>query len=83
MSSKSLHTSITAIGCLFVYSFYNAAVQTWLRSHYGRVVTEWQIAGIFGEAYSKAATVKNAVSGLKKNVALTHMNQMSSKMKIL
>ena len=45
---------------------YNRGVQTWLRQHPGRSVTEFQIAALFGSAYTKAATVSNAISGFRK-----------------
>jgi len=37
-----------------------------MHEHNGRRVTEYDIAGIFAEAYAKAATVKNAISGFEK-----------------
>ena len=46
--------------------FYNQEVQTWLREHPGRPVTEFQIASLFRSAYEKAATLKNALSGFRK-----------------
>jgi hypothetical protein len=43
-------------------SFYDSAVQNWIRQHY-RPVSEWQIAGLFAEAYNRAANAKNAQNG--------------------
>jgi len=45
-----------------VNSFYDAAVQNWIRQHV-RAVTESQVAELFAEAYNRAATLKNAHSG--------------------
>lgn len=45
--------------------FYNQELNTWLKSHPGRTVTHQQVAGIFKEAYLRAATVKNIQSGFK------------------
>ena len=45
---------------------YNREVQIWLRQHPGRSVTEFQIATLLGSAYTKAATLSNAVSGFQK-----------------
>jgi transposase-like protein len=45
-------------------SFYDSAVQNWIRQHC-RPVSEWQIAELFAEAYSRAATTKNALSGFE------------------
>lgn len=47
-------------------TFYSQAVQTWLRNHPGRVVTQFQIALLFGSAFERAATMHNAVSAFKK-----------------
>ena len=42
---------------------YDDAVRTWIRSHKGRLVTIYQMAQLFGEAYLKAAKIKTAMSG--------------------
>ena len=47
-------------------TYYDHAVRKWLRTHPGRVVTQFQIASIFGEAYLNAATMGNAINGFKK-----------------
>jgi len=39
-------------------TFYDAEIQSWLRHHPGRVVTEFQIAELFSAAYRKAATYR-------------------------
>jgi len=41
-------------------------MQAWLRTHQGRVVTEFQISEIFGIAFGKDASVKNGCSGFEK-----------------
>lgn len=47
-------------------SFYDIEIQTWLRSHPGRVVTEFHISELFSAAYGKAASIKNGCSGFEK-----------------
>ena len=49
---------------------YDEEIRNWIREHDGRRVTEYDVAPIFAKAYAKAATVKNAISGLR-NVAFT------------
>ena len=46
-------------------SYYNKEVHSWLRSHPGRVVTEYHVSGLFRNAYNKAATLENSVSGFR------------------
>ncbi|XP_069695651.1 uncharacterized protein [Periplaneta americana] len=46
--------------------FYNQEISKWLRTHPGRVVTQYQIAALFSVAYGKAATNHNALSGFSK-----------------
>ena len=41
--------------------YYSQEVQNWLRNQSGRVVTEYQIAGLFGAAYLRAASLQIAV----------------------
>ena len=43
--------------------YYNDAIRIWLRNYPNRVVTIYQIAGLFDTAYSKAATARTAVNG--------------------
>lgn len=47
-------------------TFYSQEVQLWLRNHPGRVVTQFQMASLFGTAYNRAATMQNAVSAFTK-----------------
>ena len=46
-------------------TYFNQAISKWLKAHPGRVVTQLQIAGLFNEAYGKAATVRNGCHGFK------------------
>jgi hypothetical protein len=41
-------------------------INTWLRNHPGRAVTHYQIAGLMGKAYLRAASAKTAVNGFRK-----------------
>ena len=45
-----------------VESYYDEAIRQWLRNHPGRAVTTWQVAGLFAEAYGRAATIQTAVN---------------------
>ena len=47
-------------------TYYNQAIEVWLRSNPGRVVTTFQITQLFAEAYSKAANQLTAINGFKK-----------------
>lgn len=47
-------------------SHYDRSVDTWLRNHPGRAVQEHDVAELLAEAWGKAATVANAVSGFEK-----------------
>lgn len=47
-------------------TFYGQEVKSWLLNHPGKVVTQFQIAKLFGLAYARAATLKNAISGFHK-----------------
>ena len=44
-------------------TYYNQAVTKWLKKNPGRVVTQFQVASLFSEAYGKTATISNALSG--------------------
>lgn len=44
-------------------TYYDQEVSNWLRSHPGRVVTIYQIAEIFGNAFVRAATMTTAING--------------------
>lgn len=46
-------------------TYFNQEISKWLRGHPGRVITQFQIAGLFKEAYGKAATVQNGCHGFK------------------
>ena len=48
-----------------VESYYDEAIRQWLRNHPGRAVTTWQVAGLFAEAYGRAATIQTAVNGFR------------------
>lgn len=45
--------------------YYEQAVKSWLRNNPGKVVTVQDVGGLFGQAYVKAATPQNAISGFK------------------
>ncbi|XP_022163625.1 uncharacterized protein LOC111029082 [Myzus persicae] len=47
-------------------TFYSQQLDYWLVNHPGRVVVLRQISKIFGEAYKKAANIRNACFGFKK-----------------
>ena len=47
-------------------SRYNSVVQTWLRQHPGRIVTEAEFGGLFKDAYADVACVRKAESGFQK-----------------
>ena len=44
---------------------FNAACQSWMRTHFGRRITVTNLGEYFSTAYLKAATVENAVNVLK------------------
>ena len=44
-------------------TYYNQAIEKWLRSHPGRCVTPFQICQLFKEAYIKAATTPVVING--------------------
>jgi hypothetical protein len=47
-------------------TYYVQAIEKFLRNNPGRVVTQFQVSKIFGEAYIKAATPATAINGFKK-----------------
>ena len=47
-------------------TYYTQAIECWLRNHPGRTVTVFQVAGLFNQAYLKAATAQVAASGFRK-----------------
>ena len=44
-------------------TYYNQAAERWLRTHVGRVITPYELCGLFNEAYCKAATMSTAING--------------------
>ena len=44
-------------------TYYDQAAERWLRTHVGRVITPYQLCGLFNEAYCKAATMSTAING--------------------
>lgn len=44
-------------------TYYIDEMEKWLRVHPGRVVTQFQVAELFGRAYGRAATVGTAING--------------------
>ena len=46
--------------------YYDQELEKWLCNHLGRVVTTFQVAELFGIAYTKAATAQTAINGFKK-----------------
>jgi hypothetical protein len=44
----------------YVHTMYNQQLNDWLRNHPGRVITHYQVAGIFKVAYNKAGTIENS-----------------------
>lgn len=49
-----------------VNTFYDQEISHWLLQHPGRVVGERDIPELFSTAYSKGATLQNAISGFRK-----------------
>ncbi|XP_047139751.1 uncharacterized protein LOC124815277 [Hydra vulgaris] len=47
-------------------TFYDHNLRKWLRTNPGRVVTQFQIASLFGASYLDTATMTNAINGFKK-----------------
>ena len=45
---------------------YSNEIRKWLRNHPGRVVTLYQVAELFGNAYIKSATMQTGLNGFKK-----------------
>ena len=43
-------------------TYYDQAAEQWLRTHVGRVITPYQLCGLFNEAYCKAATMATAIN---------------------
>eukprot|EP00057_Strongylocentrotus_purpuratus_P025734 XP_011680208.1 PREDICTED: uncharacterized protein LOC105445838 [Strongylocentrotus purpuratus] len=47
-------------------TYYDQELEKWLRNNPGRVVTTFQVAELFGNAYMRAATTQVAASGFRK-----------------
>ncbi|KAJ4431997.1 hypothetical protein ANN_20611 [Periplaneta americana] len=47
-------------------TFYSQEVKMWLLNHPGRVVTQFQVAKLFGLAYTRSGTIQNNISGFRK-----------------
>ena len=47
-------------------TYYDQELEKWLRNHPGRVVTTFQTAELFGNAYTRAATAQTAMNGFRK-----------------
>nr|CAH7716946.1 unnamed protein product [Callosobruchus chinensis] len=45
--------------------YYSQAMEKWLRSNVGRTVSQYQVAALLNEAYSRAATLENAANGFR------------------
>lgn len=48
-------------------TYYYQQLDTWMRAHPGRAVSQFQFAGLFGAAYGKAASVSTALNGFRKS----------------
>ena len=46
-------------------TYYSDEVKSWLCAHPDRVVTQYQVAGLFGKAFLRAASMHTAVSGFQ------------------
>lgn len=46
-------------------AYYSQEVDKWLKQHPGRIVTDRQVAELYGKAYVKAATMQTAMNGFK------------------
>ena len=44
-------------------TYYDQAAERWLRTNVGRVITPYQLCGLFNETYCKAATMSTAING--------------------
>lgn len=47
-------------------TFYAQAIEDWLHSNPGKVVTNFKVGRLFGIAYNRAATMNNSINGFKK-----------------
>ncbi|XP_022816222.1 uncharacterized protein LOC111349354 [Spodoptera litura] len=46
-------------------TYYTQAIESWMRSHPGSAVTQYQVSRLINEAYERAATIGNVVNGFK------------------
>ncbi|XP_070188805.1 uncharacterized protein [Littorina saxatilis] len=46
-------------------TYYDQAIESWLRNHPGRRVTPFQVCTLFNEAYLKAAKMSTAINGFR------------------
>ncbi|XP_065649038.1 uncharacterized protein LOC136078106 [Hydra vulgaris] len=46
-------------------TYYDEAMRKWMRSHISQPVTTWQVAELFGHAYSQAASLRIAMKGFQ------------------
>ena len=47
-------------------TYYDHNIRKWLRTNPGCVVTQFQMAALFGSAYLEAATMTNVINGFQK-----------------
>ena len=48
-------------------TYTDQAITKLLRNHPGRALTQFQLGTIFGEAYTKAATMNTAINGFRRS----------------
>ena len=46
-------------------TYYEEAMRKWMQSHISQPVTTWQVAELFGDAYSQAASLRIAMKGFQ------------------
>ncbi|XP_045451633.1 uncharacterized protein LOC123660620 [Melitaea cinxia] len=46
-------------------TYYTQAIESWMRSHPGSAVTQYQVSWLINEAYERAATIGNVANGFK------------------
>ncbi|KAG5883911.1 hypothetical protein JTB14_032134 [Gonioctena quinquepunctata] len=61
-------------------SYYSQGVQNWLRNNPGKVMPIDDISEIFGQAYIRAATLENALSGFNKTGIYPYDNNIFPEM---
>ena len=47
-------------------TYYDQTISLWLKTHPGKVLSDFEVSGILGIAYGKASSVANAQSGFRK-----------------